>query len=418
MARGLVAWRLAGLVACALAAAASGARASSLDGAPVSQSPPNLTGAAQQSQTMTVDAGGWAGKHLLFTYQWQRCDAQGANCAPVLGLTWLSYQRAASYTPTQADVGTTLRVGVTATNAAGSATAVSTPSGVIVPTGAQLPAAQIGQLHRFVFASPAVGRTQYAYVYVPPGYDQHRRYPVLYLLHGYPGGPESYIALVPVADALDHLLARHAVRPFLVVMPYGAPDFQTQTSWVDGPAGPWESFLARDVVQWTDRCFSTNPAAAARGLAGFSDGGYGALNIALHHPGEFGLVESWSGYSRADPTETQVYGNDQALLDRNSPTLTLSAARPALARTGTYFWLYIGVDDPGGIADNRQFAQQLATAHLRFGFHLVAGSHLPSVYASNLAAALTVASRHLQAKARRTVAPARLRAPDCAPQDG
>src|ERR1700694_5428535 len=80
MARGLVAWRLAGLVACALAAAASGARASSLDGAPVSQSPPNLTGAAQQSQTMTVDAGGWAGHQPLFTYQWQgdRADGCGA----------------------------------------------------------------------------------------------------------------------------------------------------------------------------------------------------------------------------------------------------------------------------------------------------------------------------------------------------
>ena len=46
------------------------------------------------------------------------------------------------------------------------------------------------------------------------------------------------------------------------------------------------------------------------------------------------------------------------------------------------------------------------------------GSHLPSVYASNLAAALTVASRHLQAKAKRRVAPARLRGPDCAAQDG
>lgn len=403
--------------ACALACFVAGASASSFDGPPVSQSPPDLSGTAQQGQPLTVAAGGWGGKHLVFTYQWQRCDAQGANCAPSLGLTWTSYQRTATYTPIQADVGTSLRVAVTAANAAGSVTAVSNTSAAVAPGGPQLTASALGQLHRFAFASPSVGRTQYAYVYLPPGYDARRRYPVLYLLHGYPGGPEDYVAMVPVADAMDHLLARHAVRPFLLVIPFGAPDFQTQTSWVDGPEGAWESFLARDVVQWADRCLGTSPVAAARGVAGFSDGGYGALNIALHHPGEFGLVESWAGYSHADPTETQVYGNDQQLLDHNSPALTLPAARSALARAGTYFWLYIGAEDVGGVADNRQFAQELAAAHLRFGFRLVPGSHLPSVYSSNLATALTVASRHLAPVAKAKPAPPVRPAPDCAPQD-
>jgi S-formylglutathione hydrolase FrmB len=66
------------------------------------------------------------------------------------------------------------------------------------------------------------------------------------------------------------------------------------------PGNGWETFVTRDLVRAIDARYRTIPDGTARGLAGLSEGGYGALNIGLHHPGEFDLLESWSGYMIAD----------------------------------------------------------------------------------------------------------------------
>jgi hypothetical protein len=89
--------------------------------APADSSLPVVSGTAQQSQTLTTSTGSWSGTTpMTYSYQWQRCDGSGASCAPVFGAT------AASYVLAAADVGSTLRASVTASNSAGSATASST----------------------------------------------------------------------------------------------------------------------------------------------------------------------------------------------------------------------------------------------------------------------------------------------------
>jgi predicted actin-binding protein len=89
--------------------------------APSSTSPPTFPGGgATRGQTLTADPGTWAGTGTIAnTYQWQRCDANGANCHDIPGAT----QR--SYTPTADDVGGTVRVVVSATNAVGAGTPVT-----------------------------------------------------------------------------------------------------------------------------------------------------------------------------------------------------------------------------------------------------------------------------------------------------
>ena len=57
-----------------------------------------------------------------YTYQWQRCDAKGANCVDIPGAT------DDTYTPSADDVGHTLRAEVTATNDAGATSTTTTPS--------------------------------------------------------------------------------------------------------------------------------------------------------------------------------------------------------------------------------------------------------------------------------------------------
>jgi calcineurin-like phosphoesterase family protein len=91
---------------------------------PASTSPPAVSGTAQEGQTLQATPGTWTGTEpISFSYRWLRCDTAGNACTP--------FATGSSYTLGSADVGSRLRVEVTASNAAGGATATSPPTGVV-----------------------------------------------------------------------------------------------------------------------------------------------------------------------------------------------------------------------------------------------------------------------------------------------
>jgi len=93
--------------------------------APANVKVPVLSGTARSGFRLDASAGTWSvTTPLTVAYSWQRCDRTGATCAPTGATT-------SSYTLGTDDVGSTLRVVVTATNAAGSASATSSVSGVV-----------------------------------------------------------------------------------------------------------------------------------------------------------------------------------------------------------------------------------------------------------------------------------------------
>jgi ribosomal protein L14 len=95
-------------------------------GPPVKTAPPTISGSAQLGQTLIASPGSWSGAQPIgFAYQWQRCDANGANCANIDAATSSNYQL------TSADVGNTIVIAVTASNSAGSATAGSAATMVV-----------------------------------------------------------------------------------------------------------------------------------------------------------------------------------------------------------------------------------------------------------------------------------------------
>lgn len=110
----------------------------SADAAPVNAATPVLAGVAGQGETLTASSGSWTGTTpIVFAYTWERCDSSGGGCITIAGANGQTYGVAL------ADVGHTIRVVATATNAAGSAQATSSATGVVgalsAPTAVALP---------------------------------------------------------------------------------------------------------------------------------------------------------------------------------------------------------------------------------------------------------------------------------------
>jgi enterochelin esterase-like enzyme len=237
---------------------------------------------------------------------------------------------------------------------------------------------QRGMEERIGVTSAALGgRDQQVYVYLPPGYAQHpdRRYPVVYLLHGFPGRPLAFLLTVRLGVVEDELYAKGKGQPVILVMPFGSTGTFTDKEWADGvgTGEGWATFVSRDLVQAIDARYRTVAAPAGRAIAGLSEGGYGAINIALHNPGEFGVVESWSGYERAAHIRS-IFGRDLESVGANSPLDTLSAAAPELRRDHVYFWFYSGTNDPLHV-QNRAFAGELKRLDIAHRYLVFRGGH-------------------------------------------
>jgi S-formylglutathione hydrolase FrmB len=164
------------------------------------------------------------------------------------------------------------------------------------------------------------------FVYLPPGYSPSHRYPVAYLLHGMPGSPTEYLAGTDLATFADAAISSGSLKPFIAVMPAAGPDHRYNGEW----AGPWEQEVL-DTVSFVDARLPTIASAPDRVLAGLSAGGFGAVDIALRHPGVFGAVESWSGYFhplRDGPLKHET----KAQLAANDPRVLAAKLGPAVAR--------------------------------------------------------------------------------------
>jgi enterochelin esterase-like enzyme len=260
-----------------------------------------------------------------------------------------------------------------------------------------------GTATSFTLPSRALGgRRQLVDVYLPPGYASHptRRYPVMVLLHGAPGRPAAFLQTVRIGVVEDVLLARRRMPPFILVMPFGSTGTYTDEEWANGVGAhqAWETFVSRDVIRAVAARFRTIPSWRARAIAGLSEGGYGALNIGLHHPREFRVIESWSGYENADPIH-RVFGGSPERLLRNSPSASIAAAAPIFRRDNTYVWFYTGAKDPLR-GQNVAFAHTLTRLGVRHRLIVVHGGHDWSLWRGQAADALLAAARGLRGEPR------------------
>lgn len=119
------------LVAVLAAAGVAYAAVSAVTDRPTAKTLPSVTGNAREGDTLTAGEGTWEDVNSpTFSYQWQRCDAAGANCADIASAA------TKAYVAQSADLGRKLRVQVAATDTDGSSQAVSAVTRDVVARGA------------------------------------------------------------------------------------------------------------------------------------------------------------------------------------------------------------------------------------------------------------------------------------------
>jgi enterochelin esterase-like enzyme len=171
-----------------------------------------------------------------------------------------------------------------------------------------------------------------AYVYLPPGYDAkanaRRRYPVVYLLHGWPGGPIDWFRGAEVQDQMDALLRYHLVPPMLLVAPDASGGWLHDSEMLNQVGGPQvETYLTRTVVAAVDARYRTIRNRSGRAIGGMSSGGFGALNLGLHHQDVYSVIISMMPYGDPGPVTRSLLGGSHALWLANSPRYYIPTER-------------------------------------------------------------------------------------------
>ncbi len=137
-------------------------------------------------------------------------------------------------------------------------------------------------------------------VYLPPSYktEPNRRFPVVYLLHGFTDDTDHWWGVVAhfvsVPKSMDKALASGATKEMILVMPNAFTRYFGSMYSSSVTTGDWEMFIARELVAYIDGHYRTMATVASRGLAGHSMGGYGTIRIGMKHPDVFSSVYAMS----------------------------------------------------------------------------------------------------------------------------
>jgi len=229
-------------------------------------------------------------------------------------------------------------------------------------------------------------------VFLPASYtaasSKTRRYPVLYLLHGL-GGNAQGMALSGEWTALQDLRRDGTVGDFLVAAPEGWGTFYVNSR---DSKTMYSDFFLREFIPFVERTYRVRTERAARGITGFSMGGYGALRFAFAHPELFGsasahsaalmrnppqgIIATASGGNPAAEILTDVFGNpiDLKFWNLNSPFIL--AAKDAAVLRNTKIYFDCGTEDSYGFYRGAsELHRELDHLKIPHEFHLYPGGH-------------------------------------------
>lgn len=133
-------------------------------------------------------------------------------------------------------------------------------------------------------------------VYLPPSYLSHpgRRYPVLYMLHGFTDTDSQWFGWenhwINLHTVIDQALSEGLSKEMIVVMPNAYNRFKGSMYASSATIGDWETFIVKELVDHIDANYRTLAHIKSRGLAGHSMGGYGTIRLGMKHPDVFSSI--------------------------------------------------------------------------------------------------------------------------------
>jgi enterochelin esterase-like enzyme len=233
-----------------------------------------------------------------------------------------------------------------------------------------------GAVHRHFFRSAVCNDFRDFYVYTPPGYDPKgsKKYPVLYLQHGFSDDASGWTAVGRAHIILDNLIAQGKAKPMLVVMSLGYGTMELVHAPFRDPSLRKKSFdlfeqsLLKEVIPAVEKSYSVSRNQKDRALAGLSMGGAESLVVGLNNLDTFGSIGAFS--SGGIPTE---YAAVWPKLD--------AKANDKLK----VFWMACGKQD-GLFEANNKVDAFLKERGVKHDYVITEGAHTWLVWRRNLAA--------------------------------
>jgi enterochelin esterase-like enzyme len=234
-----------------------------------------------------------------------------------------------------------------------------------------------GEIRTLLYRSRSNQVVRELNVYLPPGYDANarQRYPVLYLLHGFANDHHSWHRYGRANDILDNLLAKQAIKPFIVVMPlgYGGASVNGDGSGIapanagafGGDFALYERDILEDVIPMIDGKYRTLANRDNRAIIGFSMGGMQAGRFGLGHLDTFSYVGLMSA---------GLVGNPASAAAGPDPIAALAANPAAANKQLKLLWIACGTEDTA-MAGARSTHEALQKAGIKHTFVESEGAH-------------------------------------------
>lgn len=156
-----------------------------------------------------------------------------------------------------------------------------------------------GRVQQILFPSRSTNTLRRAFVYTPPDYnkDLTKRYPVLYLQHGWGEDETAWSNQGRVNLIMDNLLTEGKIKPFLIVMTYGMTNEIRFGGLRNFDIGPFQAVLVDELIPYIDANFRTLSDQPHRAMAGLSMGGMETKMITLKNLDIFSHIGLFSSGS-------------------------------------------------------------------------------------------------------------------------
>ena len=166
-------------------------------------------------------------------------------------------------------------------------------------------------------------------VYLPPSYEfTEKRYPVIYVLHGFNGTSKSLTR--KMKSAMDRMILSEEIQEAIAVFVDGSNRFGGSQYLSSPTIGDYETYIRRDLVNFIDKQYRTIPHRDSRGITGFSMGAYGSMHLSLKYSEVFGVVVAQAGTYKFDDDLIKSF------TEKGGVAITLM--EPLKQLSGNEFW--------------------------------------------------------------------------------